>query len=51
MSQIAGLGAPPVAPGATRVYLVAAVSLNGVIGKCAKVPCRLPDCCLGWLSG
>ena len=43
MSQIAGLGAPPVAPGATRVYLVAAVSLNGVIGASGKLPWHLPE--------
>ena len=43
MSQIAGLGAPPVAPGATRVYLVAAVSLNGVIGAQGKLPWHLPE--------
>ena len=43
MSQIAGLGAPPVGPGATRVYLVAAVSLNGVIGAQGKLPWHLPE--------
>lgn len=43
MSQIAGHGAPSVAPGATRVYLVAAVSLNGVIGANGKLPWHLPE--------
>jgi dihydrofolate reductase len=43
MSRIAGLGAPPVAPGATRVYVVAAVSQNGVIGANGKLPWRLPE--------
>jgi dihydrofolate reductase len=43
MSQIAGVGAPPVAPGATRVYLIAAVSLNGVIGARGKLPWHLPE--------
>ena len=43
MSQIAHLGAPPVTPGATRVYLVAAVSLNGVIGAQGKLPWHLPE--------
>jgi len=43
MSQIAGVGAPPVAPGATRIYLVAAVSLNGVIGASGRLPWHLPE--------
>jgi len=43
MSQIAGSGAPSVAPVATRVYLVAAVSLNGVIGANGQLPWHLPE--------
>jgi len=43
MSQIAGEGSPSVAPGATRIYLVAAVSLNGVIGARGRLPWHLPE--------
>ncbi len=39
---IAGLP-PHVASGATRVYLVAAVSRNGVIGANGKLPWHLPE--------
>ena len=43
MSQIVGLGLPPVAPGTTRIYLIAAVAKNGVIGARGKLPWRLPE--------
>ena len=34
---------PPVGPGATRVFLVAALARNGVIGACGKLPWQLPE--------
>ena len=43
MSRIGGLGPPPVAPETTRVYLVAAVAQNGVIGAGGKLPWRLAE--------
>ncbi|OFZ86614.1 MAG: diacylglycerol kinase [Betaproteobacteria bacterium RBG_16_66_20] len=43
MSQIGGPGPPPVAPGTTRIYLIAAVAKNGVIGARGKLPWHLPE--------
>ena len=43
MSRIAGPVAPPVASGTTRIYLVAAVAKNGVIGARGKLPWHLPE--------
>ena len=43
MSQIGGPGRPPVAPGNTRIYLIAAVAKNGVIGARGKLPWHLPE--------
>lgn len=43
MSRNGGPGAPPVAPGVPRVYLVAAVAQNGIIGANGKLPWRLPE--------
>lgn len=43
MSQIGGPARPPVASGTTRVYLVAAVAKNGVIGARGKLPWHLPE--------
>ncbi len=43
MSQIGGSNLPPVAPGTTRIYLVAAVAENGVIGANGQLPWRLPE--------
>ena len=43
MSQIGGLSPPPVAPGHTRIYLIAAVAKNGVIGARGKLPWHLPE--------
>lgn len=43
MSQIGGSGPPPVAPGTTRIYLIAAVAKNGVIGARGKLPWHLPE--------
>ncbi|HTQ76715.1 MAG TPA: dihydrofolate reductase [Burkholderiales bacterium] len=46
MSQISDrLGAtpPPVAKNVTRVYLVAAIARNGVIGARGKLPWQLPE--------
>jgi dihydrofolate reductase len=46
MSQISdtsGARPPPVGPKATRVYLVAAVAKNGVIGARGKLPWQLPE--------
>ncbi len=43
MSRIAGFDPPSVAAGTTRIYLVAAVSLNGVIGANGKLPWHLPE--------
>lgn len=43
MSRIGGPAPPPVAPGATRIYLIAAVARNGVIGARGKLPWHLPE--------
>lgn len=43
MSRNGGPGAPPVAPGAPRVYLVAAVAQNGIIGANGALPWNLPE--------
>ena len=43
MSRIARPVPPPVASGATRIYLVAAVAKNGVIGARGKLPWHLPE--------
>ena len=43
MSRIGGPGAPPVAAGTPRIFLVAAVSRNGVIGANGKLPWHLPE--------
>ena len=43
MSQIVGLGLPPVAPGTTRIYLIAAVARNGIIGAKGRLPWHLPE--------
>jgi len=43
MSRTADCGASSVVPVATRIYLVAAVSLNGVIGANGKLPWHLPE--------
>ena len=43
MSRIGGPAPPPVAQGATRIYLVAAVARNGVIGAGGKLPWHLPE--------
>lgn len=43
MSQIGGPGPPPVAPGTTCIYLIAAVAKNGVIGARGKLPWHLPQ--------
>ncbi|MGH8705516.1 MAG: dihydrofolate reductase [Burkholderiales bacterium] len=43
MSQTGATGAPPVAPGTPRVYLVAAVASNGVIGAHGRLPWHLPE--------
>lgn len=43
MSQIGGPAPPPVASGATRIYLIAAVAKNGVIGAQGKLPWHLPE--------
>ena len=34
---------PPVGPGGTRIYLIAAVAKNGVIGSGGALPWRLPE--------
>lgn len=34
---------PPVGPGSTRIYLIAAVARNGVIGAGGALPWRLPE--------
>jgi dihydrofolate reductase len=43
MSRIGGSTPPPVAPGTTRIYLIAAVAQNGVIGANGKLPWHLPE--------
>ena len=43
MSRITGLPLPPVASGTTRIYLIAAVAKNGVIGAHGKLPWHLPE--------
>ncbi len=43
MSRNGGPTPPPVTPGATRIYLVAAVAKNGVIGARGKLPWHLPE--------
>ena len=43
MSRIGGPASPPVATGAPRIYLVAAVARNGVIGARGKLPWHLPE--------
>ena len=43
MSRIGGPAPPPVASGTTRIYLVAAVAKNGVIGAGGKLPWHLPE--------
>ena len=43
MSRIGGPAPPPVASGSTRIYLIAAVARNGVIGANGKLPWHLPE--------
>jgi dihydrofolate reductase len=43
MSRIGGPAPPPVASGTTRIYLVAAVAKNGVIGARGRLPWHLPE--------
>jgi dihydrofolate reductase len=43
MSRIGGPAPPSVADGTTRIYVVAAVANNGVIGAGGKLPWRLPE--------
>ena len=43
MSRITGLAPPLVASGTTRIYLIAAVAKNGVIGARGKLPWHLPE--------
>jgi dihydrofolate reductase len=43
MSHNGRAGAPPVTAGAPRIYLVAAVARNGVIGAKGKLPWHLPE--------
>ena len=43
MSRITGLTPPLVASGTTRIYLIAAVAKNGVIGMQGKLPWHLPE--------
>lgn len=43
MSQIAASDAPPAAAAGTRVFLVAAVAANRVIGVRGRLPWRLPE--------
>jgi dihydrofolate reductase len=43
MSQNGGPKLPSVASGATRIYLIAAVARNGVIGAHGKLPWHLPE--------
>lgn len=43
MSRITGFPPPLVASGTTRIYLIAAVAKNGVIGAQGKLPWHLPE--------
>ena len=43
MSLIGGPRPPPVGPGSTRIYLIAAIASNGVIGAGGALPWRLPE--------
>jgi dihydrofolate reductase len=43
MSRIDGPAPPLVASGTTRIYLIAAVAKNGVIGANGKLPWQLPE--------
>ena len=43
MSQNGGPGLPPVAQATTRIYLIAAVARNGVIGAGGQLPWHLPE--------
>ena len=43
MSQNGGPLPPPVGVGGTRIYLIAAVAKNGVIGAGGALPWRLPE--------
>ena len=43
MSRNSGPLPPPVGPGSTRIYLIAAVARNGVIGAGGALPWRLPE--------
>ena len=43
MSRIDEPNLPSVAPGTTRIYLVAAIARNGVIGANGKLPWHLPE--------
>jgi dihydrofolate reductase len=43
MSRIGGQNLPSVASGTTRIYLIAAVAMNGVIGANGKLPWHLPE--------
>ena len=43
MSRNGGPALPPVARGTTRIYLVAAIARNGVIGAAGKLPWHLPE--------
>ena len=43
MSQNGGPLPPPVGAGGTRIYLIAAVAKNGVIGAGGTLPWRLPE--------
>jgi dihydrofolate reductase len=43
MSHLGRAGPPPVAAGIPRIYLVAAVARNGVIGAGGKLPWHLPE--------
>jgi dihydrofolate reductase len=43
MSRIGGSNLPSVASGTTRIYLIAAIARNGVIGANGKLPWHLPE--------
>lgn len=43
MSRIGAPAPPPGASGSTRIYLIAAVARNGVIGARGKLPWHLPE--------